>query len=481
MKKKLLLIFVLICIFSGLNLYAQTYSTGLVIDTELYESIPRKAVQLTRSLSSVPASHSLKQFAPIPNNQGRYGTCTAWASAYAARTMLESIELNRIDRFLTTQNVFSPLFLYKNVRSLIYRDYNPTGREGIAISHALDFLRDEGAIKMPNNELSLLMSQFIVSSFSNQRRYPIEYYERLYASYRQMTEDGDPVRTQMVKKSISEGKPVVIGIKCPPSFYSLYNAEVWYPSENHASIDIYKDAHAICVVGYDDNKYGGAFEIQNSWGTDWGNGGFIWIPYTVFNYFAYEAYEVTENISNFDTVKFSGFIQTEIFNSSRDMPVRFDTSGFYKAIDALPSGTRFRFIMESKDPAYVYAFASDSTSSKTNLIFPVTELNESPILDYAHNMIAWPGEYEWMEMDDVIGTDFLVVLFSKQALDIDNIRQRFENARGTFPARVATAVGSNFIPARRAQYTANEMRFTAQSTNQKAVFGLLLAIDHVAR
>ena len=32
--------------------------------------------------------------------------------------------------------------------------------------------------------------------------------------------------------------------------------------------------HAMVVVGYDDDKYGGAFEILNSWGTYWGNKGF---------------------------------------------------------------------------------------------------------------------------------------------------------------------------------------------------------------
>jgi C1A family cysteine protease len=35
----------------------------------------------------------------------------------------------------------------------------------------------------------------------------------------------------------------------------------------------------MCIVGFDDTKFGGAFEIANSWGDDWANGGFIWIRY----------------------------------------------------------------------------------------------------------------------------------------------------------------------------------------------------------
>jgi hypothetical protein len=45
--------------------------------------------------------------------------------------------------------------------------------------------------------------------------------------------------------------------------------------------------HAICVVGYDDdmkaNGHTGYFEVRNSWGDTWGEGGYCWIPYDFFN------------------------------------------------------------------------------------------------------------------------------------------------------------------------------------------------------
>jgi hypothetical protein len=74
-----------------------------------------------------------------------------------------------------------------------------------------------------------------------------------------------------------------------------------------------------------------------------------------------------------------------------------------------------------------------------------------------------------------------VVLYSKEALDIDAIRQRFSRESGAFPDRVARAVGSNFIPYKDVQYNSNKIEFTAVSTNPKSVFGLLLAIGHRAR
>ena len=50
--------------------------------------------------------------------------------------------------------------------------------------------------------------------------------------------------------------------------------------------------HAMCTIGYDDKKFGGAFEIQNSWGTRYGKGGFIWIRYKDFGEFVYNAIEL---------------------------------------------------------------------------------------------------------------------------------------------------------------------------------------------
>jgi hypothetical protein len=135
--------------------------------------------------------------------------------------------------------------------------------------------------------------------------------------------------------------------------------------------------------------------------------------------------------------------------------------------------------MTNRHPAYIYAFAADAGTSNTDRIFPLRGV--SPVMDYVDSTIAWPGEYDWIRLDNTAGTDYLVVLYSKEALDISAIERRFASERGDFPTRVARAVGSNFIPYNSVQYNANNMEFSASSTNPKAVFGLLLAISHHAR
>lgn len=41
--------------------------------------------------------------------------------------------------------------------------------------------------------------------------------------------------------------------------------------------------HALCIVGYDDNKYGGSFKFLNSWGAKYGDNGYVWMPYADFS------------------------------------------------------------------------------------------------------------------------------------------------------------------------------------------------------
>ncbi|GHU21777.1 hypothetical protein FACS1894172_19580 [Spirochaetia bacterium] len=445
---------------------AQEYYTGAILDEALYNSLPQKAAQLTRAYENMPDAVSLKAYAPVPGNQGAYGTCVAWSTAYAARTISESIALNRINRQLTTENTFSPTFIYKNISS------DPSGKTGTVISDALNVMKTEGAVKMLAIERTGdYFRNTSLSMFRNSQRYPIADYVILYRSDR-----GNPgtdlSRIDIVKKSISENKPVIIGMEVYTSFSNA--KDVYNPGRQ---LGMYRGGHAMCVVGYDDTKYGGAFEILNSWGTDWGNGGYTWIPYTVFDQFAYHAYEMIERLDSYkDATEYDGFAQIELYGSKAGMPVVF-SNGYYRTTASYESGTRFRYLLGNDKPAYVYAFASDETIRQTTQIFPLDDVT-SPVLDYSENTIAFPGEYKWIQLDNQPGTDYLVVLYSKEALNIDAIRTRFTREGGTFPERVAKAVGSNFIPYNQAIYNPAELRFSATSTNTKAIFGLLLAIGH---
>jgi hypothetical protein len=463
-KKKILILSLFLCFAP---LFAQEYGTGAILDPELYEQTDAKPILLSRNYSSVPRSVSLKQYSPIPESQGSYGTCVGWATAFAARTISESLALARTDRTTSSSNAFSPAYIYKNIS-------DNAGQNGANINKALKFMKRNGIVKRLPSERTMAFENIPLSIFDISRRYPIADFVRLFSNSRGVPGTVSQ-RVLPVKKSLAEGKPVIIGMNCPPSFYKAKN--VWQPTEGPSRV---YGGHAMCVVGYDDNMQGGAFEIQNSWGTDWGNGGYIWIRYEDFANWVGEAYEIIENLALYNNeIKYAASIKIDVYNDSRGMPVTFDRQGFYKTRLSYPSGTDFRFLMTIKHPAYVYAFSADSSTTGTERIFPLRGI--SPVLDYVDSTIAWPGEYDWIRLNDTVGIDYLIVLFSKEALDINAIERRFANEKGSFSERVARAVGVDFIPYAEVQYDNNTMEFSVKTTNPKAVLGLLLAIEHRAR
>ena len=48
------------------------------------------------------------------------------------------------------------------------------------------------------------------------------------------------------------------------------------------------------IVGYDDYKFGGAFQIMNSWGTSFGDNGYVWIKYKDFTNVVSEAWKISK-------------------------------------------------------------------------------------------------------------------------------------------------------------------------------------------
>jgi hypothetical protein len=83
---------------------------------EQYQSIP--LVPKVRSLAPLPSAASLKDYCPIPRNQGQYATCTGWASAYAARTISWAVKNNLTDVADVTNQAFSPSFVYEQIKDI---------------------------------------------------------------------------------------------------------------------------------------------------------------------------------------------------------------------------------------------------------------------------------------------------------------------------------------------------------------------------
>ncbi|MGE5805841.1 MAG: cysteine protease, partial [Ignavibacteria bacterium] len=141
-SKSLLLFIFLTSIILG-----QEYETGLLLDDSLYKDRPIAATLMRGNYDDLPNAVSLKQYAPAPGNQGPYGTCAGWATAYSARTILEDLK-NLWGQGKTDSNAFSPSFVYNQIST------GNDCKSGTSLTQALDVLRDQGDVKLNEFEYS---------------------------------------------------------------------------------------------------------------------------------------------------------------------------------------------------------------------------------------------------------------------------------------------------------------------------------------
>ena len=274
-------------------LAAQAFSqekrgAGLSFDDETYEKTPLADSMHHRILTDFGSSFSLKVYAPTPQDQGNYNNCVGWSTAYVARTIIDAQVNEWNDQRTIDNNAYAPGFIYK----LISNDnncYQPT-----SINEALKVMVSQGVAKFKdlNADCPSGIPRTVYAKASLHR---IKSFKRLF-----FLDSGAEQKIVSVKRALSKNDPVVIGMRCPPSFEFADGKKVWKPKEKPDTKNYF--GHAMCVIGYDNNQYGGAFEIQNSWGRGWGDQGFIWVRYRDFANFAKYAYILEAYPAVFPTI-----------------------------------------------------------------------------------------------------------------------------------------------------------------------------------
>jgi C1A family cysteine protease len=234
---------------------------------------------------SLPSSVDLSTYFPPMGNQGEYGTCVAWACGYNLRSYMYA----RLNNLTTSDmyyesNVFSPKDLFFSIPAAKRGD----DCNGTTFEAALDVMVDRGVARMsvaPYDNLGSCTSSPQSSWTSDAESFKI-------LDYRQIEET-----IENVKRYLYQGKAVVFGARLGDEFMNAYgDVLLTSQSYNYSGQHAY---HAMTLCGYDDSKGpNGAFKVVNSWGTEWGNLGTIWVDYDYFvqqDYFAYACF-IANNI-----------------------------------------------------------------------------------------------------------------------------------------------------------------------------------------
>lgn len=448
-------------LFIQFNVFGQLYNTGLIFNDDNYKKAKIKVKLNSSEFNNLPQSISLKKYCPKPGNQLQLNTSPSWATSWSAKTILEAQKYNWTDQKFITHHTYSPAYNYYHIRNV----EDETCDAGVDLYNALNFLKIKG-VKKYADFLEFCPRGIPKEIFPSDTTERISGFTKLFDNHH-----SDRFKKNALKKSLSENLPVVIGMYCPPSFFSAKT--FWQPDEI-ANTDY--PGHALCVIGYDDNKYDGAFEVINSWGSRWGNDGFMWIRYADFINFTKYAYEVFNIDKSQDgNIEFSGSINIKL-NNSKDVKLEKLDNGIFRTAGSLTTGTYFRVYLKNEIPAFVYVFGIDE-SSKFFRIFPHQE-NISPALIYETNEVAIPGEDNYIEIIGDPGQENLCILYSKIPIDFNELLYNLKKYPGMIPENLDAFLQCKFITPSEITWQENGIGFYVKNQNKTAIF-IQILIDHI--
>ncbi len=490
MRQLLLLLFLL---FGHSLVHAQ----GLNFDDAAYEKIPRKYSARTAGADGLPAHVDLSAYAPSVMSQGKLGTCVGFSSAYYARTILEAASRGITDRAEVDALSFSPSFLYNAIKDSV--DYDC--KYGSLIDDAMTYMRESGVARFAEKGYPDCDSNDPQLARADTR---IMDYIRLFGLL------GSEDAVVATKKALSEMTPVVIGIQTTPTLQSLGfwgkiwrwivalfggddESSLWQPgTSRRKAANVRKNGHAVCVVGYDDAKFDGAFKIVNSWGKSWGDGGYFWMKYPDYAEYAkygYQAYLPIVPDSTGMTMAGSVSIQSATFVTNNEVPYVRSIEGktnqgsenqegmvAYTLRDAQRSGSSFKFVAEVDRLAYVYVVAGSSADPRITTLFPASN-KVSPIIG-ANTTMLLPSEDLLYTLDSVEGNEYWLFLFSEKELDIEKYVFEMNEAQGNFTNRALTAFGEALVPYQKVEYDDRKVNFTLHGQHEGHIVPLLISLKH---
>lgn len=205
---------------------------------------------------TLPPKVDLEPLCPSVYDQGNLGSCTANALAGAFEFDLKKQGL--------VDWMPSRLFIYYNERVI---EGNIKSDSGAELRDGMKVLNQIGTCD--ENEWAYIISKFAVkpkrSCYTIAKRHIVPCYSAI-----------DNGSLYLMQQCLAKGFPFVYGFAVYESFESQETAEtgiLTIPLLTETVIG----GHAVLCVGYDNETK--MFKVRNSWGKDWGKGGYFFVPY----------------------------------------------------------------------------------------------------------------------------------------------------------------------------------------------------------
>ena len=200
-------------------------------------------------------SCDLRPFCPSVYNQGELGSCTANAIGCA-------IQYDEIKQKMES-NVPSRLFIYYNERDIegnIHSDTGASIRDGIKSINKIGYCNE--------TQWPYIIEKFDTKPDEKCYEYASQHKS---LSYKRVSQNETTIKT-----ALNLGFPIVFGISVYESFESENVSKtgiVPLPNDDEKLLG----GHAIVLVGYDTKSR--LFTFRNSWGDNWGDKGYGYLPF----------------------------------------------------------------------------------------------------------------------------------------------------------------------------------------------------------
>jgi len=244
------------------------FSLGCLKDPLDSRDIP---MGLVLPVVPIPVSFDFtKSMSPV-RNQGQQGTCVAFASVTGVKEFQDKKEYHKLIRL-------SPRFLY----SLCKKFDGLPQQEGTYPRVAMKVLLNYGVCHESYWPYLSHKNIPLKGAEQDAQRFKIKAYARLKSLLE-------------MKRSLLINGPFLAGVKVYKSWFSK-NVErsgfIPLPKSNEELMG----GHAICIAGYDDKLK--VFKFKNSWGTEWADQGYGYLPYEYMKKYCSDAWSATDLIEN---------------------------------------------------------------------------------------------------------------------------------------------------------------------------------------
>ncbi|MDM8559704.1 C1 family peptidase [Candidatus Parabeggiatoa sp. HSG14] len=239
---------------SSLKLGSQRIGAREFAGFNMKKSDKRSSPESGSTESTLPTRVDLSSKFPTPRDQGEQSSCVGWSAAYV-KSYHEALEMGW--PLNQDEQIFSPAFIYNNINGK--SDY------GAKISDGLDILVKKGAATLSTMPYDATFGAYLKQPSDAAKAEAKNYKADAWG----VLKTSDDVKTALANR-----QPAIVSMAVYDTFKNLKGENSIYNTSG-----TYLGDHAVAIVGYDDEYAGGAFKIINSWGTEWGDKGFFWVPF----------------------------------------------------------------------------------------------------------------------------------------------------------------------------------------------------------